>query len=166
MKELNVVTALKNGFAQRPPRERVILGAGTLFVFIALVYLALVPSLERSTELQERYRVLQADLQWLTEQSASVSRLSNSCVDKTIQGGDTADVISRLVRRNQIKLAKIAEQTQGTYLLSLESASGNRLLQLAYQLACQGLTTNMLDVSRSASADKAYAARMEVQHAK
>ena len=67
MKELNVVTALKNGFAQRPPRERMILCAGTLFAFIALVYLALVPSLERSTELQERYRVLQADLQWLTE---------------------------------------------------------------------------------------------------
>jgi type II secretory pathway component PulM len=143
-----------------------ILGAGTLFVFIALVYLALVPSLERSTELQERYRVLQADLQWLTEQTTSVSRLSNSCVDKTIQGGDKTDVISRLVRRNQIKLAKIAEQTQGTYLLSLESPSGNRLLQLAYQLACQGLTINILDVSRSASADTVYAARMEVQHAK
>ena len=164
MKELNVVTALKNGFAQRPPRERMILGAGTLFAFIALVYLALVPSLERSTELQERYRVLQADLQWLTEQSASVSRLSNSCVDKTIKTGAATDVINRLIRRNQIKLSNIAERAEGKYVLNLESTSANRLLQLAHQLACQGLTTNALDISRSENAETTYAVRMEVQH--
>ena len=164
MKELNLVSGISSWLAQREPRERVILSAGAVFVFCALVYLALLPSFERSTELQERHRILQADLQWLSEQRASVSRLSNSCVDKTIKPGAAKEVINRLVRRNQIKLVKIAEQTQGKYALNLESINANRLLQLAHQLACQGLKTTLLDVSRSDAAAANYVARMEVHH--
>jgi|TARA_B110000977_G_scaffold77340_1_gene104294 type II secretory pathway component PulM len=166
MKELNLVSGMRSWFAQREPRERVILSAGALFVFIALIYLALLPSIERSAELQQRHQILQADLQWLSEQSASVSRLSNSCVDKTIKAGAATDVINRLVRRNQIKLSKITEQAQGKYALNLESTNANRLLQLAHQLACQGLTTNVLDLSRSESEETTYAVRMEVQYVK
>ena len=164
MKGLSLVNGINSWFAQRQPRERVILSAGAVFVFIALVYLALLPSIERSTELQERHQLLEADLQWLSEQSASVSRLSNSCVDKTIRTGAATDVINRLIRRNQIKLSNMAERPEGKYVLNLESTSANRLLQLAHQLACQGLTTNALDISRSESAETTYAVRMEVQH--
>ena len=164
MKGLNLVNGISNWFAQRQPRERVILSAGAVFVSTALVYLALLPSIERSTELQERHQILQADLQWLSEQSGSVSRLSNSCVDKTIKTGAATDVINRLIRRNQIKLSNIAERAEGKYVLNIESTSANRLLQLAHQLACQGLTTNALDISRSENAETTYAVRMEVQH--
>jgi type II secretory pathway component PulM len=166
MKGSNLVNGISSWFAQRQPRERVILSAGAVFVFIALVYLALLPSIERSTELQERHQILQADLQWLGEQSASISRLSNSCVDKTIKTGAAIDVINRLIRRNQIKLSNIAERAQGKYVLNLETANANRLLQLAHQLACQGLTTNTLDISRSESNESTYVVRMEVQHVK
>ncbi|UVW34921.1 type II secretion system protein M [SAR92 clade bacterium H455] len=164
MKGLNFVSGINSWLAQRQPRERIIVVVGAGIVFLAAVYLALLPSLERSTELQERHRILQADLQWLSEQSASVSRLSNSCVDKTIKKGAAKDVINRLIRRNQIKLVKFAEQAQGKYALYLESANANRLLQLAHQLACQGLKTNLLDVRRPDAAATNYVVRMEVQH--
>ena len=164
MKGLNFVSGINSWLAQRQPRERIIVVVGAGIVFLAAVYLALLPSLERSTELQERHRILQADLQWLSEQSASVSRLSNSCVDKTIKKGTAKDVINRLVRRNHIKLVKFAEQAQGKYALYLESANANRLLQLAHQLACQGLKTNLLDVRRPDAAATNYVVRMEVQH--
>ncbi len=164
MKGLNFVSGINSWLAQRQPRERRIVMVGVGIVFLAAVYLVLLPSLERSTELQERHRILQADLQWLSEQSASVSRLSNSCVDKTINKGATKDVINRLVRRNQIKLVRFAEQAQGKYALYLESANANRLLQLAHQLACQGLKINLLDVRRPDAAPTNYVVRMEVQH--
>lgn len=164
MKGLTFVSGISAWLSQRQPRERIIVVVGAGIVFVVAVYLALLPSLERSTELQERHRILQADLHWLSEQSDSVSRLSNSCVDKTIKPGAAKDVINRLVRRNQIKLVKIAEQAQGKYALSLESINANRLLQLAHQLACQGLKTNLLDVSRSDATATNYTARMEVQY--
>ena len=164
MKGLTFVSGISAWLSQRQPRERIIVVVGAGIVFVVAVYLALLPSLERSTELQERHRILQADLHWLSEQSDSVSRLSNSCVDKTFKPGAAKDVINRLVRRNQIKLVKIAEQAQGKYALSLESINANRLLQLAHQLACQGLKTNLLDVSRSDATATNYTARMEVQY--
>ena len=98
MKGLTFVRGISAWLSQRQPRERIIVVVGAGIVFVVAVYLALLPSLERSTELQERHRILQADLHWLSEQSDSVSRLSNSCVDKTIKPGAAKAVINQLVR--------------------------------------------------------------------
>ena len=162
----NFLAAINNWFAQREPRERLIVSAGAVIVVIAAVYMALLPSLSKATQLEQRHQILQSDLQWLSEQSQTVSRLGNSCVSKSIQKGAVKDLITRLVRRNQIKLTTIAEQRQGQYLVNLESASANRILQLTHQLACQGLSVNALKVSSATTGESGYQARMEVQHVK
>lgn len=162
----NILAGISNWYAQRDPRERVIVGAGAVIVVIAAIYMALLPSLSKATQLEQRYAILQSDLQWLSEQGQTVSRLVNSCVSESIQKGATKDVITRLVRRNQIQMKTLAEQSQGRYLLNLESASANRLLQLTHQLACQGLSINSLNISSAVASETNYTARMEVQHVK
>lgn len=166
MNGANFLAGISSWFAQRQPRERVIVAAGAVIVVIAAIYTALLPSLSKATELKQRYQTLQSDLQWLSEQGQTVSRLANNCVSKSIQKGATKEVITRLIRRNQIQLKTIAEQSQGQYLVNLESASANRILQLIHQLACEGLSVNALSVRPGAAAKTVYTARMEVQHVK
>ena len=126
--------------------------------------MALLPSIEKAAELEQRYQVLQADLQWLEEQGVTVGRLGNRCLGKTLQKGSDADVITLMLRRNQLKLISLAEQTQSTYRVSLESANANRILQLVHQLACQGLNINTLEISPTATTGMSFAATMEVQN--
>lgn len=166
MNGANFLASISSWFAQRQPRERVIVAAGAVIVVMAAIYMALLPSLSKATELEQRYQILQSDLQWLSEQGQTASRLVNNCVSKSIQKGATKDVITRLIRRNQIQLKTIAEQSQGQYLVNFESTSANRILQLTHQLACQGLSVNTLSVRPGATAKTIYTARMEVQYVK
>ena len=166
MSEANIVAGISTWFAQREPRERVIVGAGAVIVVIAAIYMALLPSLSKAAELEQRYATLQSDLQWLSEQGQTVSRLANNCVSERIQQGATKDVITRLIRRNQIQMKTMAEQSQGRYLLNLDSTSANRILQLTHQLACQGLSVNTLNISPAKASETSYTARLEVQHVK
>ncbi|MDA7852513.1 type II secretion system protein M [Porticoccaceae bacterium] len=158
------LSSVGDWFAQLQSRERVIVVAGAAIVVIAAIYMALLPSIEKAAELEQRYQVLQADLQWLEEQGVTVGRLGNRCLGKTLQKGSDADVITLMLRRNQLKLISLAEQTQSTYRVSLESANANRILQLVHQLACQGLNINTLEISPTATTGMSFAATMEVQN--
>jgi len=158
------LSSVGDWFAQLQSRERVIVVAGAAIVVIAAIYMALLPGIEKAAELEQRYQVLQADLQWLEEQGVTVGRLGNRCLGKTLQKGSDADVITLMLRRNQLKLISLAEQTQSTYRVSLESANANRILQLVHQLACQGLNINTLEISPTAATGMSFAATMEVQN--
>jgi type II secretory pathway component PulM len=160
VKRQSILTVVNDWFT---PRKGIILGVGALFIFISALYIAVLPSLTHSTLLQQRSEALQSDLQWLSEQGETVSRLTNSCFSKSIGQESAKTVINRLVRRNQIKLITLSEQNKGTYLINLESTNANSLLQLAHQLACQGLKINILNASRPAAEEESYAASMEVE---
>ena len=183
MKGLSSLGGIFNGisswFAALQPREKVIVSAGAAIVLLAAIYTMLLPGMEKSAELQQRYQTLQADLQWLRDQSATASRLGNSCVEKRISRASHSDVITRTVRRNQLKLLNLSEQGSMKYQLSIEGANANRILQLAHQLACQGLTIRNLQITAEsdaeesgretnspASARKNITAQLEVQHVK
>lgn len=174
-----IFIGISSWFATLQPREKVIVSAGAGILLLAAIYTMLLPGMERSSELQQRYQTLQADLQWLRDQSATVSRLGNSCVDKRISSASHSDVITRTVRRNQLKLLNLAEQGSMKYQLSIEGGNANRILQLAHQLACQGFTIQNLQISAesgaeegsqepnsSASAGRNVTAQLEVQHVK
>jgi type II secretory pathway component PulM len=158
------LSSVGDWFAQLQSRERVIVVAGAAIVVIAAIYMALLPSIEKAAELEQRYQALQSDLKWLEEQSTAVGRLGNRCPGKMLQKGSDMDVITLMIRRNQLKLVNLAEQAQWTFQLTLESANANRILRLAHQLACQGMIINTLEISPTATTGMSLAATMEVQN--
>lgn len=172
MKMQGMFAAAEEWFAQLQPRERVMLKGGAAIVLIVGLSAALTPGLERSTQLEQRYQVLQADLAWLAQQQPTVSRLGDRCSATAVQSGGGKDLITRIVRRNQIQLTSFqdnpprakAEQNQEAFALGLETDDANRLLRMTHQLACQGLIVDVVDISRSEGSENGYVARMEVHY--
>jgi type II secretory pathway component PulM len=161
---MNIANNLANWFSGLQPRERLIIKIGAGLLAVAAIYMALLPAMQKNTDLEQRYKRLNADMQWLREQVEVVDRLGSNCAGQAIQSGKKKDVITRIVRRNQLKLLGLQQGDTSSYSLSVSGPSPNRLLQLVYQLTCQGLMLNALDVRSSAGAKATYAADLEVSY--
>jgi type II secretory pathway component PulM len=160
---MKILNNISGWFAGLQPRERLIITLGTALLFVAALYMALLPAMQKNAELEQRYVSLSDDLVWLKEQSAVVSRLNSSCSDQLLQSGEKKEVIIRTVRRNQMKLFGI-DNSESLYSFSVSAPSANRVLQLAYQLTCQGLALENLSVTSSSDSKEVYIADIEVMY--
>lgn len=163
---MNLSSNLVSWFSGLQPRERLIIKLGAGLVVVAAIYMALLPAVEKNAELEQRYQRLNDDMQWLRQQAEVVARLDSNCGRQVIQSGKNKAVISRVVRRNQLKLLNLEQGNASSYSLSVSGSSANRLLTLIHQLTCQGLTLETLAIKSSASAAASYAANIEVSDVK
>ncbi|MGB0449204.1 MAG: type II secretion system protein GspM [Porticoccaceae bacterium] len=159
MKFLN---SLSEWFAYLQPRERLIITVGSAVLIVAAIYMALLPAIQKNAELAQRYKSLSEDMQWLREQSEVVSRLNSSCSGKAIQNGKKKELITRLVRRNQLKLLGFEQMDSALFSFSVSGSNPNQILQLNHQLTCQGLALESLVVNPVAGDKVVYAANIEV----
>lgn len=145
------------------PRERLFISAGGLFALVAVIYLTLAPFAEKHSELIEQQSKLQADLKWLHDQAAIVPRLANSCSGRELNVGRDTDVITKLVRRAQLRLDKVNETGRGISL-RVNGPDANRLMRLVHQISCEGFSVQSINISASAAQGaEAYTGAMEVQ---
>ena len=161
MKFLN---SLSEWFAYLQPRERLIITVGSVVLIVAAIYMALLPAMQKNAELEQRYKSLSEDMQWLREQSQVVSRLNTSCAGKAIQTGKKKDLITRLVRRNQLKLLGLEQRDSIFFSFSISGSSPNQILRLIHLLTCQGLVLGSLDVNPVVGDKVVYAAEVEVKN--
>jgi len=159
---MNLLDNLSDWFAGLLPRERLIMAVGAGLLIVAAIYMSLLPAMQKNLELEQRHKSLSADIQWLREQSQVVGRLDSSCAGNTIQNGKKIDVITRIVRRNQLKLLGFEQKDSPLLSFSVSGSSPNRILQLIHQLTCQGLALEALDISSSGAAKVTYSADIEV----
>ena len=76
--------SLRNRLSGLQPRERQLLLAGIVMLFFTVIYVALSPIMEKHDQLVDQSNQLKTDLQWLQQQSAVVSKLSNGCGNREI----------------------------------------------------------------------------------
>jgi len=159
---MKLLNSLSEWFADLQPRERLIITVGSVVLIIAAIYMALLPAMQKNAELEQRYKSLSEDMQWLREQSQVVSRLNSSCGSQTIQTGKKKELITRLVRRNQLKLLGFEQKDSTFFSLSVSGSSPNQMLRLVHQLTCQGLALESVDVNSVAGDKVVYVAEIEV----
>jgi len=157
-----LIASLQDSISQLQPREKLFLGVGAALLVAALIYLAVLPSWHKHDALSTQYSQLQGDLQWLHQQREVVSRLSNNCSIKLISQGSSNKVLSRLVRRNQLKLGSIQEAGD-TINLSFTGSDANSIVRLAHEIACEGYMVKSLQILESAEDPNAMLANLEVQ---
>lgn len=161
---MKLLNNLSDWFADLQPRERLIIAVGAALLIVAAIYMALLPAMQKNAELEQRHKSLSAEIQWLREQSKVVSSLDNSCAGQEIQTGKKKEVITRIVRRNQLKLLSLKQDEPSSYSLSVSAASPNRVLQLIHKMTCQGLSLEALEISISSDAKVSYIADIEVSY--
>jgi type II secretory pathway component PulM len=161
---MKILDNLSGWFADLQPRERVIITVGAALLVVAAIYMALLPAMQKSAELEQRHQSLSEDLEWLREQGEVVSSLSSGCAGQTVQDGKKNEVITRIVRKNQLKLLGLEQNDLSFYSLSVSGASPNRVLQLIHQLTCQGLALEVLEIEASSDKNVAYVADIEVRY--
>lgn len=161
---MKLVETLSGWFADLQPRERLVITLGGGLLVAAALYLALLPAMEKNAELNAHYSALVSDMAWLREQSQLISRMKNSCPGRTLQAGETDEVISRIVRRNQMKVLGLLEKSPELFSLSVSGISPNRILQLVHQLACQGLVLKDLKISPATGANIGFIGIVEVSN--
>lgn len=159
---MNLLDNLSGWFADLQPRERLIIAIGAVLVIVAAIYMSLLPAMQKNVELEQRHKTLSADIQWLREQSELVSSLNSNCSGKAFQSDDKKEVITRIVRRTQLKLLALKQEDSPLYSLTVSGNSSNRVLQLIHKLTCQGLSLETLEVISSAEAKVGYIANIEV----
>ena len=161
---MKLLDNLNGWFADLQPRERVIITVGAALLIVAAIYMALLPAMQKNAELEQRHQSLNEDLEWLREQSKVVSSLNSGCAGQTVQDGKKSEVITRIVRKNELKLLGLEQSDSSFYSLSVSGASPNRVLQLIHQLTCQGLALEVLEVEASSDKKVAYVADIEVRY--
>lgn len=159
---MNLLNSLSEWFADLQPRERLIITVGSVVLIIAAIYMALLPAMQKNAELEQRYKSLSEDMQWLREQSQVVSRLNTSCAGKAIQTGKKKELITRLVRRNQLKLLGFEQKDSIFFSFSVSGSSPNQILRLIQLVTCEGMALESLNVNPVAGEKIAYAADIEV----
>jgi type II secretory pathway component PulM len=159
---MNLLDNLSGWFADLQPRERLIITVGAGLLIVAAIYMSLLPAMQKNAELKESHKSLSADIQWLREQSQVVSSLSSSCAGTAIQNGDKKEVITRITRRNQLKLLGFEQRDGSLFSFTISGTSPNRILQLTHQLTCQGLALEALGIRTSAGVKVVYVADIEV----
>ena len=159
---MKILNNISTWFADLQSRERVIVTFGAALLIVAALYMALLPAIQKNSELEQRYKSLSEDMQWLREQSAVVSRLDNSCSSRAIQTGKQREVIADIVRKNQLKLISLNQNGRSLYSLLVYGDSANRVLQLIHQLTCQGLVLDALTITSSSEPKAGFSADIEV----
>lgn len=159
---MKLVESLNARYEDLQPREKLIISLGALVLVVAAIYLALLPTLKKNTELESRYQTLTDDMQWLHEQSQVVSRMNNSCSGHALQTGNIREIINRIIRRNQLKSLSLQQDDAAAFSLTVSGHSPNRILQLVHQLACQGLALEMLSITSADDEKLGYIADVEV----
>jgi len=159
---MKLLDNLSGWFTDRQPRERLIVSLGAALLVVAAIYMALLPAMQKNAELEQRHKSLSQDFQWLRDQSAVVSSLDSSCAGQVIQSGKKKEVISRIARRNQLKLLVLDQDDLSFFSFTVSGVTPNRILQVIHQLTCQGLALESLDVRLSDDAKVGYVADIEV----
>lgn len=159
----DVLNNMQDKFASLQQREKLFICVGAAAVLAALLFTLLVPQLDRNSDLARQQTELQADRLWLQQQQAVVSRLTNSCSSSKLSAQPVKDVLTRLIRRNQLRLKNLREVGDGM-VLSFTSSDANRVVRIAHQIACQGFVVDSMQVSGSATETNLWDATMEVSY--
>ena len=161
MNKLNpLIERLRDSMGNLQPRERVFVSVGAALVVLAAIYVALLPQWQAHSALADQQARLQADILWLQDQRDVVLRLANGC-SASADARPDSERLTRLVRRNQLKLSKISETSRG-YTLRFGGADANRMVRLAYQIACEGFVVQSFKIDQSIAEGEALSALMEV----
>ncbi len=155
-----ISASIRQAYDSLQQRERYFVSAGGVFILIAVIYWVLMPFTDRHNQLIDQQTTLQADLSWLHDQTAIVPRLVNSCSGRHLNAGSDTDIITKLVRRTQLRLDKITETGRGISL-RVNGPDANRMIRLAHQISCEGFTVQTITINDSASG--VYTAALEVQ---
>ena len=129
-------------------RERQLLLMGLVLFFFTTIYVVLAPLMTKHDQLVGQSNQLKSDLQWLQQQSLVVSRLANGCGNREVQQDSGRDNLTKLVRRNQLRLSQIRDLNNG-FELRFSGADANRILRLSHQVACAGFNVQSLKIERS-----------------
>lgn len=159
---MKLLNSLSEWFADMQPRERLIITVGAVVLIIAAIYMALLPAMQKNIELERQYTKLSEDMQWLREQSQVISRLNSSCAGKAIQTGKKKELVTRLARRNQLKLLGFEQRDSASFYFSVSGSNPNQILQLIHVLTCQGLALGSLNVNPATGDKVVYVAEIEV----
>ena len=157
-----LITVMQDSLSRLQRREKLFLSAGAVVVVAALIYLTVLPSWDKYSLLSAQHSQLQADLQWLHQQREVVSRLSNNCSVKLLSDGAPRKILTRLVRRNQLKLDSIQEAST-SFSLKFSGSDANSIVRAVHEIACEGYLVNSLQIIKSADDAKLLIANLEVQ---
>lgn len=146
-------------YAGLQARERRAIGVGALVGVLALVFSVIQPHWQLYRQLSIDVNDRRADLAWLAGQVAEVDRLRSSCSGRPAQSGSERDIVSLLVRRNQVRLIDFSTE-QGPLSLRVSAASANDILALLGQLACAeySLTSVIIERQNDAAGSLNYEA--------
>ena len=87
------------------------------------------------------------DLEWIGKQVPIIKSLQTSCNQSSHSGSSDRELLTMLIRRNQLKLGQLDLVDDGI-ALTLSSGNTNDILRLAEQLACEGFILTQLDIER------------------
>ena len=136
---MKILNNLSGWIADLQPRERVVVSIGAaLLVIAASIHVACCLPCRRTPNLTQRQISLTEDIQWLRDQSDVVSRLDRTCASQQIQAGEKSEVITRIVRRNQLTLRGIDQVDESLFSFTVTSSSPNRVLQLIQSVELSG----------------------------
>ncbi|MDG0968864.1 MAG: type II secretion system protein GspM [Porticoccaceae bacterium] len=142
------VAALQTKWALLQPREQQLLIIGVWLLLATFVFVMISPMFEKRAELNLRIGKVNQDIFWVKEQREIIERLANSCPTISVKADSERDLLTKLARRNQLRLELISDYNKGL-LLEFSGSDSNRVMHLAYQIACSGYQIKSLDVDVS-----------------
>lgn len=144
----SIITTLIERWNALQRRERIVVVTGGALVLLLALFLLLSSILDENRALQARKAALLADIRWMAEQSALIARLGNSCPPGSSQLGSGNTVLQNLSKRAGLQSADWQGQGSERYRLKMDKVDANRLLQLTYQVACEGFVVDKIEIAR------------------
>lgn len=133
-------------------RERKLVILGVPLLLLTATFAVLNPLMQKQRTLAEDLTNLDSNMKWLVEQRAVVDRLNSGCASRDIMEGSNSDKLTKLARRNQLRLGSIEDTSDG-YRLSFSGSDANRMLQMTHQIACAGFKIESLLVDSGATGE-------------
>ena len=161
----DILATIINTFATMQPREKLFLKVGGALIFVVLLALLLLPSIEKYQQLNGQRNSLETNLAWLAEQRDVVAGLSNGCPNLSQSGSDQKANLSNIAKRNQLMVESVIDNDQSV-LISVSGDEGNKFLKLIYQIACQGYTFEGINLNAEDEKLSLLKATFEVQRVK
>ena len=161
----DILSTIMSTFANLQPREKLFLKVGGTLIFVVLLALLLLPSVEKYQQLNGQRNSLESDLAWLSEQRDLVAGLSNGCPNLSQSGSGQKANLSNIAKRNQLKVESVTDNEQ-SFLISVSGDEGNKFLKSIYQIACQGYTFKSINLNAEDEKLSRLKATFEVQRVK
>ncbi len=161
----DILATIINTFAAMQPREKLFLKVGGALIFVVLLALLLLPSIEKYQQLNGQRNSLETNLAWLAEQRDVVAGLSNGCPNLSQSVSDQKANLSNIAKRNQLMVESVIDNDQSV-LISVSGDEGNKFLKLIYQIACQGYTFVGINLNAEDEKLSLLKATFEVQRVK